>query len=338
MFARRTLGQVSAQTSAAVGASSLMASRRYDHDRWYGHTLELDIHNYKYTGVRPKWMRPDAKSVEEMKILKTTVPQVDLASTYELVIADCDRLNTVLNRKEYTNELKHRLEKQANTVARSQQLIKSGQYPQGEVEDTMIARIADEEHTQAEMKNVKCIRANEVAEDNRLDILPGGSPHSLREKTRWNVNVELHPIDRAEIGNRLMAWLPEKYHIVYVDDFQTAAANDRKLRAEMQTIVSNVSKEHAEEAKANGWDQDLKEVVAELEDDVDPSRHITSDKIKASQSLDELEEWSRIVHEYNGDERIFEIYERAAQLTKNEAHQALVKEMRTLFARKVVKS
>lgn len=324
-----------AGAGAAVGLPALVSQKRFDHDRWYGHTLELDIHNYRYTGIRPKWMRPEEKSTEELASTKAAMPHIDFASTYELLLWDADRLNPGLNRKEYGNEIKHRLEKNANTVARAQQLIKSGQHPDPKMEDAMIARIADEEHIQAEMKNVKCIRANEVAEDNRLDILPGGSPMSLREKTRWNTNFELHPIDRSEIGARLMAWLPEKYHIVYFDDMQTVAANDVVYRKEMMSIVNNVDKEHAAEAKALGYEADLKEVVTELQEDIDPTRSITKASIAACNSLDELEDMSRLVHEYNGDDRIFDIYEKAATLTKNDAHLALVKEMRQLMAAKV---
>ena len=186
------------------------------------------------------------------------------------------------------------------------------------------------------MKYVKCIRANEVAEDNRLDILPGGSPSSLREKTRWNLNTELHPYDRNEISERLMAWLPEKYHIVYYDDFQTVAANDAEARKEMLEVVDQVERDHAEEAKASNWTPELEKECAQLRDDVDPSRAISSEEIRKCKSLDTLEAWSRVVHEYNGDERIFDIYARAAQLTKNVDHAKLVEEMRSCYKKKVV--
>lgn len=315
----------------AIGAAAPLVQRRYlDHDRWYGHSLELDACNYKYTGEPPMWARYKPRTHDDFKLAKETMPKLEFCSTYECLLYDADRLNPHLNRKEFANEVKLRLEKQANTVARSQQLVKSGQYADPKVEETMIARIADEEHIQAEMKYVKCIRANEVAEDNRLDILPGGSPNSLREKTRWNVNMELHPIDRAEISSRLTAWLPEKYHIVYIDDFQTVAANDAKARAELLAIVKHVKAEHEAEAKASGFEADLNEVVAELENDIDPTRHITSAAIKANTSLEELEEWSHLVHEYNGDERIFDIYDRAAELTKNADHAKLAKTLRAL--------
>lgn len=335
MLSRRIQSRVA---GTAVAASTMMAQRRFDHDRWYGHSAELDIGNYRYTGVRPKWMRPDPKTHEEIEGMKKRLPHIDFAGTYELLLWDADRLNYHINRKEFGNEIKTRLEKQANLVSRAQQLIKGGEYKDIKVEDTMIARIADEEHIQAEMKHVKTIRANELAEDNRLDILPGGSPMSLREKTRWNLNMELHPIDRAEIAHRLVAWLPEKYHVVYFDDMQTVAANDSTMRGEMQAIVNKVEKDHAEEAKANGWEKDLKEVVTELQDDIDPTRHITKAAIEAQTSLDTLEEWSRLVHEYNGDSRILDIYAKAAALTKNEEHAALVKEMRSLMEKKVQKA
>jgi hypothetical protein len=320
MLARRGVAQLS--------AGALLTQRRYDHGRWYGHALELDINNYKFTGDPPLWMKPRQRTDEETKFAKSVLPHIDFASSYECLLFDADRLNPHLNRKEFGNEIKFRLEKQSNTVARAQQIIKEAQYANDpRVEDTMIARIADEEHIQAEMKYVKCIRANELAEDNRLDILPGGSPNSLREKTRWNVPTELHPADRAEISARLTAWLPEKYHIVYFDDFQTVAANDAVAREEMKKVVANVAKEYEPEAKANGYEQDLKDVIAELEDDVDPSRHITSKAIAECSSLDTLEEWSRVVHEYNGDDRMLEIYARAAALTKNAEHAKLVKQM-----------
>ncbi|KEG05483.1 cytochrome C oxidase subunit IV [Trypanosoma grayi] len=277
-------------------------------------------------------MRPRERTEEETNFAKSVLPHVDFASSYECLLFDADRLNGHLNRKEFGNEIRYRLEKQSNTVARAQQLLKDKKAGADErVENTMIARVFDEEHVQAEMKYVKCIRANELAEDNRLDILPGGSPNSLREKTRWNVNTELHPADRAEIGARLTAWLPEKYHIVYFDDFQTVAANDPVARREMLSIVQNVEKEYAAEAKTGGYETDLKEVVQELLDDIDPSRHITTDAIKKCSDLEQLEEWSHTVHEYNGDERILDIYARAAELTKNADHQALVKNMREWY-------
>ena len=316
----------------AVTASVFATQRRYDHDRWYGHVLELDCCNYKYTNEPPSWMKYNPRTAEDHKLAQEIFPKCTFASTYELLLLEADRLNPHLNRKEFGNEVKFRLEKQANTVARGQQLIKSGQYTDQKTEDIMIARIADEEHVQAEMKYVKVIRANEVAEDNRLDILPGGSPNSLREKTRWNVNQELHMIDRLEIGTRLMQWLPEKYHLVYVDDFQTVAANDAAARSEMKSIVEHVRKEHEAEAKEGGWTADLEEVITELLEDVDPTHKITAEAIKASTNLDELEAWSRQVHEYNGDERMFLIYERAAELTKDSFHANLVKQMRALSA------
>lgn len=310
-------------------ASAVVTQKRFDTERWYGHALELDVWNYKYSNEIPKWMRYPARSAEETEDVKGGMPHVDFATSYEALIFDADRLNAGINRKEFANEKKFRLEKQANTVARSQMLIREGTYAKdAKVEDRMIARIADDEHMNAEMKYVKCIRANEVSEDNRLDILPGGSPNSLREKARWNMPMELHPADRNEIMVRLMAWLPEKYHVVYHDDFQTVAANDASCRSEMLAIIDNVEKEHMDEAKASSYEADLQEVCAELRDEVDPTRHVTPEKIKASSNLDELEEWSRLVHEYNGDERIMQIYERAAEITGNEKHKALLKTLR----------
>lgn len=335
MLSRRIASSASVAAGFAAVASTtttsslLSASRSFhDHERWYGHALILDNYSYKYTGESPAWMRREARGAEDRDAAKAAMPPLDFATTYELLLFDADRLHPHLHRKEFGNEIKFRLEKQANTVARAQQLIRDKVYSDPAIEDTMIARIADEEHVQAEMKYVKCIRANEVAEDNRLDILPGGSPMSLREKTRWNTMTELHPIDRSEINARLMAWLPEKYHVVYFDDFQTAAANDSALRAEMKTIVKNVEKEHAEEAKAAGYEADLQEVIAELNNDVDPTAHITPQAIAASTNLDELEDWSRLVHEYNGDNRILQIYERAATLQKNDAHLKLIAQLK----------
>jgi hypothetical protein len=321
--------------SATVAASSMLSAARvaqtrafHDNERWYGHAVILDNYSYKYTGEAPLWMRRELRNEIDREAAKAALPKIDFASTWEMLLFDADRLHPHLHRKEFGNEVKFRLEKQANTVARAQQLIRDGTYSDPAVEDTMIARIADEEHIQAEMKYVKCIRANEVAEDNRLDILPGGSPMSLREKTRWNTMTELHPVDRAEINARLMAWLPEKYHIVYFDDFQTAAANDATVRGEMKAIIKNVEKEHAAEAKAAGYEKDLQEVVRELEADVDPTAHITAEAINASSNLEELEDWSRLVHEYNGDARLLQIYERAAALQKNEGHSKLVKQLK----------
>lgn len=323
------LRRVVASTSVAPMMAAAASQKRFDHDRWYGHVLEMDVWNYKHTNTRPKWMRADEQSTEEAEATKRALPYIDFASSYEALIFDADRLNPHLNRKEFGNEVKARLEKQANIVSRSQHLIREGTYAKNEkLEDRAIARIADEESINADMKYVKCIRANEMAEDNRLDILPGGSPNSLREKTRWNLNAELHPADRAEIMTRLLAWLPEKYHIVYFDDPQTVAANDSSCRKSMLDIVDAVAKESAAEAEASGYKADLDEVIAELQDTVDPTRAITLDAIKKTSDLDQLEAWSRQIHEYNGDDRILAIYERAAEITKNEKHAALVKQLR----------
>jgi len=146
--------------------------------------------------------------------------------------------------------------------------------------------------------------------------------------------MELHPIDRSEIATRLTAWLPEKYHIVYFDDFQTVAANDDKAKTEMFSIVDMVEKEHQEEAKATGYEQDLKDIIRELKDDVDPTRDITEKAIAESTSLEQLEQWSRAVHEYNGDSRMFRIYERAATLTGNKEHQQILREIQELYAKR----
>lgn len=316
---------LSRRTFSKLTTGVIVSQKRYDGDRWYGHTLELDIHNYRYTGEMPGWTKKRERTEEETNFAKSVLPHCDFASTWEALLFDADRLNARLNRKEFGNEIKARLEKQSNTVARSQQLVKDGLYAnEPRTEDIMISRIFDEEHIQAELKYAKCIRANELSEDNRLDILPGGSPNSLREKTRWCVNIELHPSDRAEIATRLTAWLPEKYHILYFDDFQTVAANDPSARKEMLAIAANLKAEYAAEAKASGYDKDLDEVVAEIQDDVDPTRLITSEAIKSCTSLDTLEQWSQSLHEYSNDDRIVEVYERATQLTKNKDHQELL--------------
>lgn len=324
MLARRFGSRIAAPCGAA-----LTQRRHLDHERWYGHALEFDSWDYKFSNENPGWMKRTHKAPEELRDAMNAMGHLDFASCYEALIFDADRLNPHLNRKEFGNEIKFRLEKQANTVARGQQIVKSGQYASDlKIEDTMIARVADEEHVQAEMKYVKAIRANEVAEDNRLDILPGGSPNSLREKTRWSISSELHSLDRREIQLRLSAWLPEKYHILYFDDVQTVAANDEKARAEMLNVIDMVDKEHADEAKAAGFEDELKTAISDLKNEIDPTRHITSKAIADSTSLDQLEEWSRAVHEYNGDDRILQIYERAANLTGNKEHQDLLKEMR----------
>lgn len=52
--------------------------------------------------------------------------------------------------------------------------------------------------------------------------------------------------------------------------------------------------------------------MAELYEDVDFTRDITPQAIKNCNDLQILEEWAHKVHEYNGDDRILDIYERAA--------------------------
>lgn len=117
---------------AAVVAASLTHSvhtsycqKRFDHDRWYGHALELDNNNYRFTGEPPSWMKPVIKTDEETEFAKSVLPHFDFASSYECLLFDADRLNSHLNRKEFGNELKYRLEKQSNCVARAEALIKN---------------------------------------------------------------------------------------------------------------------------------------------------------------------------------------------------------------------
>jgi len=193
MISRRLGNRV----AKAVGAVS--CQRRYlDHERWYGHALELDANNYRFSNELPEWARKKNKPDTEIQDCVTALGQIDFATSYEMVLYDADRLNLSLNRKEFGNELNFRLEKQANTVTRGQQIVKTGTHANElKVEDTMIARVADEEHIQAEMKYVKCIRANEMAEDNRLDILPGGTPTPCERRqggtSAWNC---IQSIDR----------------------------------------------------------------------------------------------------------------------------------------------
>ena len=328
-------------SSARVTAYSFLSTqKRWDHERWYGHLLETDISPYRWKDHEAEWTKPPNRTAEEVEGHMKSIPHLSFHSTYECLLFDADRLNPHLNRKEFGNETKIRVDKQANIVARGQRLLREAKYAHRgrDVEDSMVARIIDEEHVKAEMKYVKCIRANEFAEDNRLDILPGGTPSSLREKTRWNLNQDLHPADMREINERLMAWLPEKYHIVYHDDFQTVAANDAKAKKEMLEIIDQVEEEHRVEAKKSGFEKELESECTRLRNDVDPTRHITAEKIKACKSLDQLELWSRQVHEYSGDERIYDIYARAAQLTKNSDHAALVEELRASYKQIPIKN
>ena len=329
MLTRRGFSAVSTKVSGiagvAVTARRQLNSQAAD-ERWYGHHFYFDNHVYKYTGETPMWMRRPPTGADETERRQETIPHIDFATSYEAIQWDACRLNHHLERKEFANEVRFRLEKQSSTVYRSQQLLKEN-YDE-KTEDSMIAKIFDEEHVQAEMKYIKCIRANEFAEDSRLDILPGGSPNSLREKARWNLAVDLHPADRCEVMKRLMAWLPEKYHIVYQDDFQNVAANDATHRQTISEIIDKVEKEFAEEAKQAGYEEDLKETVKELRDDADPTREITSEAIAACSSLEQLEAWSRLVHEYNGDDRLLEIYERAASITNNAGHKKILANLR----------
>ena len=306
----------------ALGVQARALNTTVADERWYGHHFYFDNHVYKYTGEKPKWMRPDPIDATEKARRVAALPKIDFGSTYEALTWDAARTNEHLGRKEFQNEIRFRLEKQSSTVYRAQQIMKDN-HPE-KTEDRLIAQVFDEEHVAAEMKYIKCIRANEFAEDSRLDILPGGSPSSLREKTRWNLALELSPSDRAEIMKRLQAWLPEKYHIVYQDDVQGACANNASVREQVLGIIDNVEKEHAEEAKKLGYEADLKEEVEALRSEADPSRHITLEKIAACGSLEQLEEWSRVVHEYNGDARLLAIYEKAACITGNEGHKKLV--------------
>lgn len=332
MLTRRAFSAVSAKSTglSGIAASSISARRQLNSqvadERWYGHHFYFDNHVYKFTGEKPLWMRNPAAGGEESKRREETIPHIDFATSYEAIQWDACRLNPHLERKEFANEVRFRLEKQSSTVYRSQQLLKES-YDE-KTEDSMIAKIFDEEHVQAEMKYIKCIRANEFAEDSRLDILPGGSPNSLREKARWNLAVDLHPVDRCEVMKRLMAWLPEKYHIVYQDDFQNVAANDASHRQTVGDIIDKVEGEFATEAKQAGYEEDLKETIKELRDDADPTREITSKAIASCSSLEQLEAWSRLVHEYNGDGRLLEIYERAASITNNAGHKKILADLR----------
>ena len=317
MLSRRVAPRV-----AVAGVQARALNTQMADERWYGHHFYFDNHVYKYTGETPKWMRPDGMTAEDKARRMEQLPAMDFGSTYEAITWDAARQNEHLGRKEFANEVRFRLEKQSSTVYRAQQLMKDNL--DEKTEDRQIAKIFDEEHVAAELKYIKTIRANEFAEDSRLDILPGGSPSSLREKTRWNLALELHPQDRADIMKRLMAWLPEKYHIVYQDDVQGACANNAYVRDSVLEIVANVEKEHAEEAKKLGFEADLKEECEALRDEADPTRDITMAKIQASSNLEELEKWSRAVHEYNGDARLLAIYEKAASITGNEGHKKLV--------------
>jgi hypothetical protein len=76
----------------------------------------------------------------------------------------------------------------------------------------------------------------------------------------------------------------------------------------------------------------MEEVLADVAHDVDPTDEVTAEAIAKCADLETLEKWSRAVHEYNGDERMLQIYARAAEITKNPEHQALVKQMQTLMA------
>lgn len=156
----------------------------------------------------------------------------------------------------------------------------------------------------------------DVGESNIMYILQ----KSLKEKLKWCDLRGLSVSDQLAVQDQLNQWMPEQYRKYQDVDPQTVAALKPERRQEMEAAVNKIASEFLAKHQGSAF---LSHYVEEQKNDwlagVNPTNDITAATISAQSDVNVLCDWLRRVHRYNGDERMFLILNRAADLTKDTA-------------------
>eukprot|EP01013_Petalomonas_cantuscygni_P007313 TRINITY_DN1905_c0_g1_i1.p1 TRINITY_DN1905_c0_g1~~TRINITY_DN1905_c0_g1_i1.p1 ORF type:complete len:516 (+),score=124.30 TRINITY_DN1905_c0_g1_i1:102-1649(+) len=143
-----------------------------------------------------------------------------------------------------------------------------------------------------------------------LEVIP---PGPLREEVRWTALIDMHPDDQDKIWNIRQNWLSEQWRITPVADPMRVARLDVASRKALLERIDAFEAEWTN--KATGLEKDLvTSYCNQWRDVVHPTRHVTIDAIKQEKDANLLQEWFEEVFADTGDNRMYVIAKRAAEL------------------------
>eukprot|EP01060_Flectonema_neradi_P022199 TRINITY_DN30476_c0_g1_i1.p1 TRINITY_DN30476_c0_g1~~TRINITY_DN30476_c0_g1_i1.p1 ORF type:complete len:492 (+),score=129.46 TRINITY_DN30476_c0_g1_i1:56-1531(+) len=320
------------RVSSRVSQQALAEQRRGCHDKWYGHLLELNP-NYDHNDEDVHEAHTGRKRVPtEVASELRKLPRAEFMSLWEVDVTNRPRYwgddkNPPVYDFWTPSELELRTSRQVvqDTVDRAQREIPAS--ASEEDKNVLMNDIHEECLVEQDDKIQRARKVNWFAEANMMDILPD----PLREKVRLDIMEDLHAYERQEIRGILREWIPEKYRLDNAPDMRKMALESQKHRLSFLDAIEKVAKKFEGEAASKGYADNLKALVDYHKRQVHPLPHITPETVKANGNITELEQWSRDVFAYNGDDIIFDIWNKAGEVRGNEQVKAFTAQLKSEF-------
>lgn len=284
----------------------------------------------------PEYKGRPGRSGAELEQVKAALPKLEFMSSYELDSITKPRSN-IMGEYAYQRDMRIKVAELmlAEAPAALADVAVDGTPEQkAAVELKTLQNLSEYAGDLLEGQNQIVQRVNDFVESNPVYLLD----QPLREEARWNLLPEMDNKTRALVRTELRDWLPGQYQQIRAVDLQKSAAFDTAVKADMFKAIDEHAKEAEAEIKAMpaaeqaGLMALLADNVQKSKAFIDPTHDITPEAISACSNVDALREMAHRVTEFNGDERLIAIYEKAAQLTGDTVGAAILKDVKSAFA------
>eukprot|EP01063_Lacrimia_lanifica_P027218 TRINITY_DN3796_c0_g1_i1.p1 TRINITY_DN3796_c0_g1~~TRINITY_DN3796_c0_g1_i1.p1 ORF type:complete len:495 (+),score=247.89 TRINITY_DN3796_c0_g1_i1:48-1532(+) len=305
-------------------------------DKWYGHLLDLaPIYDWSDENPHDGYSGRKRVAHEVSKEMKE-LPKVEFCSLWEVDNETRPRYwHDDKNPPTYDfwspTALEHRTDRWVNKtlVERAEREIPASSSEADK--STMLNDIHEECLVLQDEALQRAKKVNWFAHCNMMDILPD----PLREKVRLDVFEDLHILERQQIRSILREWVPEKYRLENAPDMRKMSMDSPKHRLGFLDAIDKIEEQFAGEATGEKA-QALKTLADFYRRQVHPYPHITPKAIAASNSVDELEQWSRDLFYYSGDSMIFDIWRRAGEIRGDKSAMTFADQIQAEFEDQVV--
>eukprot|EP01064_Diplonema_japonicum_P017978 TRINITY_DN2651_c1_g1_i1.p1 TRINITY_DN2651_c1_g1~~TRINITY_DN2651_c1_g1_i1.p1 ORF type:complete len:494 (+),score=175.60 TRINITY_DN2651_c1_g1_i1:54-1535(+) len=287
-------------------------------DKWYGHLLDL-APLYDWSDENPHEAHKGRKRVpNEVQQELKSLPKTEFCSMWEVDNKERPRYwSDDKNPPTYDFWTPSALELRTDRwVAKSMVERAEREIPANASEEdknTMLNDIQEECLVEQDDQLQRARKVNWFAHGNMMDILPD----PLREKVRLDVFEDLHILERQQIRAILNDWVPEKYRLEDAPDMRKMAIESPKHRLAFLDAISKIESQMDGEAATPEKKAALKAVADFYRRQVHPLEAITPEAIKNCTDINTLEQWSRDLFYYNGDELLFDCWARAGELRKD---------------------
>lgn len=291
---------------------------------WNQRSIVIDAQPYTPTSIPPPPSRRPNRTAEEQESLRQALGNVAFLTSHEYQLLSSPRSNVA---RELASQQQHRLEVREGLIKKLESIVKNST---SEIDAfSKIDAEADSASLHLETKIDDDLKVRQFADWNYIYIVPD----SHREIIRHNDIIDLPAETQAEFYRLKEDWYPTEYKSIMGTDIQLAAAFSPTLRKRLLDEVERIGKQATEAATTP---EEKKLIAAEISnslDAVDPTRDITEAAIKAASDLEVLKSFADRVHAYNGDERLLQIFSRAAEIKGADQSQFLSLLRTTLYAK-----